>query len=49
MMGAARPELGAKARILVEGRYVVIYEPEPTGIAVVSMLHGMRDPDSWLQ
>ena len=26
-MGVARPELGARARILIEGRYVVIYQP----------------------
>lgn len=47
-IGAARPELGREARILVEGRYVVIYEPQPDGIAVIAVVHGMRDPDTWL-
>jgi toxin ParE1/3/4 len=48
MIGAARPELGAQARILVEGRYVVIYEPQPDGIAVIAVVHGMRAMDNWL-
>lgn len=47
-IGVARPELGREARILVEGRYVVIYEPQPDGIAVIAVVHGMRDPDTWL-
>ncbi|WP_352803394.1 type II toxin-antitoxin system RelE/ParE family toxin [Mesorhizobium sp. M0292] len=28
-MGSARPELSATARVLVEGRYIIIYEPQP--------------------
>jgi toxin ParE1/3/4 len=48
LMGVARPELGPSARILLEGRYVVIYEPQPDGIAVIAVVHGMRDPDTWL-
>ncbi len=48
LMGAARPELSATARILVEGRYVMIYEPLPAGIRLVAVVHGMRDPASWL-
>jgi toxin ParE1/3/4 len=47
-MGAARPELSATARILVEGRYVIIYEPMPYGVLVVAIVHGMRDPERWL-
>lgn len=47
-MGVARPELSPTARILVEGRYVMIYEPQPTGVLVVAIVHGMRDPESWL-
>jgi toxin ParE1/3/4 len=49
LMGAARPELSATARILVEGRYIVIYEPRPDGVLVVAVVHGMRDPTSWLE
>jgi len=47
-MGAARPELSPTARILIEGRYVVIYEPTPYGVLVVAVVHGMRDPEQWL-
>ena len=48
LMRAARPELSPTARILVQGRYVVIYEPERDGILIVAVVHGMRDPESWL-
>lgn len=47
-MDAARPELSPSARILIEGRYVVIYEPMPDGIVAVAIVHGMRDPEHWL-
>jgi toxin ParE1/3/4 len=48
LMGAARPELSPTARLLIEGRYVVIYEPRPDGVLVIAVVHGMRDPASWL-
>jgi len=47
-MGSPRPELSPTARILVEGRYLAIYEPQSYGILVVAVLHGMRDPERWL-
>ncbi|QPC94288.1 type II toxin-antitoxin system RelE/ParE family toxin [Mesorhizobium sp. INR15] len=47
-MGTARPELSATARVLIEGRYIVIYEAIPDGILVVAIVHGMRDPEHWL-
>ncbi|MER8916730.1 type II toxin-antitoxin system RelE/ParE family toxin [Mesorhizobium sp. M0761] len=47
-MGSARPELSATARVLVEGRYIIIYEPQPDGVIAVAIVHGMRDPDHWL-
>lgn len=47
-MGCARPELSATARVLVEGRYIIIYEPQPDGVIAVAIVHGMRDPDHWL-
>ncbi len=46
-MGALRPELSPTARILVEGRYLAIYEPQPDGVLLVAVVHGMRDPQSW--
>lgn len=48
LMGSLRPELSATARILVEGRYITIYEPQPDGVTVIAIVHGMRDPDHWL-
>ncbi len=48
-MGAPRPELSATARILVHGRYVAIYEPQADGVLLVAIVHGMRDPESWLK
>lgn len=47
-MGVARPDLSPTARILVEGRYIVIYEPMPYGILAVAIVHGMRDAEAWL-
>jgi toxin ParE1/3/4 len=47
-MGASRPELSPTARILVVGRYVIIHEPRPDGILTVAIVHGMRDPERWL-
>ena len=47
-MGAPRPELSPTARILIEGRYIAIYEPQPDGMMVVAVVHGMTDPESWL-
>jgi len=47
-MGSARPELSATARVLVEGHYIAIYEPMPYGALIVAVVHGMRDPQTWL-
>lgn len=48
LMGSARPELSPTARLLIEGSYVVVYEPLPDGVLVVTVVHGMRDPSNWL-
>ncbi|MGI2032779.1 type II toxin-antitoxin system RelE/ParE family toxin [Rhizobium panacihumi] len=47
-IGVARPDIGDVARMLVEGRYVAIYEPTKCGVEVVTIVHGMRDPSSWI-
>ncbi len=47
-MGAARPEISATARILIEGRYIIIYDPMPDGIFVVAVVYGSRDVENWL-
>ena len=46
-MGTPRPELSPTARILVDGRYLTIYEPVSDGVLVVAVVHGMRDPENW--
>ena len=46
MMGRARDELSPGIRSLAFGRYVVFFEPLPTGIDVVRVLHGSRDLDA---
>ena len=33
---------------LIEGNYIIIYEPEPEGILAVAVVHGARDPARWL-
>lgn len=47
-MGAARPELSATARVLVEGRYIIIYEPQDYGVFVAAVVYGARDVPNWL-
>lgn len=47
-MGVSRVDLSATARILIEGSYILIYEPSTNGILVVSIVHGMRHPESWI-
>jgi len=48
MMGVARPELGASARMLVEGSYLILYRPEPYGVLAVTVVHAMTDPQGWM-
>ncbi|UZX11407.1 type II toxin-antitoxin system RelE/ParE family toxin [Methylocystis sp. MJC1] len=48
LMGAPRPELGPNARILIEGRYLIIYEPAEDGVTIIAIVHGARAPESWL-
>lgn len=47
-MGPRRPELSPTARILIEGRYIAVYEPRPHGILVVTIVHGSREAGRWL-
>lgn len=48
LMGVARPELSPTARILIEGRYITIYEPMPYGVLAVAVVHSMRNASNWL-
>lgn len=47
-IGVARPDIADVARMLVEGRYIAIYEPTKYGVEVVAVIHGMRHPRRWL-
>jgi toxin ParE1/3/4 len=48
-IGQARPDIAADARMLVEGRYIAIYEPVAYGIEIIVVVHGMRDPSTWIR
>lgn len=41
--GAPRPELGADARSIVVGRYVVLYRVGPESVDILRVVHGARD------
>lgn len=47
-IGQARPDIAADARMLVEGRYIAIYEPTVYGVEIIVVVHGMRDPSTWI-
>ncbi|MBD0414248.1 type II toxin-antitoxin system RelE/ParE family toxin [Oryzicola mucosus] len=47
-MGRAVPEVGQDVRILIEGRYLILYEPAGDDLLIVAVVHGMRNPDEWL-
>ena len=49
LMGSPRPSLSARCRLLVEGNYVILYEPEDYGIRAIAIVSGLRDPDHWLK
>ena len=45
-LGRAREELSPGLRSLVFESYVILYHPIPNSVAVVRVLHGMRDIES---
>lgn len=47
-IGAIRIPTHRNVRSLVVGSYLVFYEPEAGGILVLAIVHGMREPKSWL-
>jgi toxin ParE1/3/4 len=47
-MGPPRPALGPTVRVLFVGTYVVVMRARPNGIEVLAIVHGARDPRSWL-
>ena len=49
MMGLSRPDIGLGTRVLVEGSYVIIYQPDDDGILVAAVVHAMTNPKRWLE
>jgi toxin ParE1/3/4 len=47
-IGQARPDIAVDARMLVEGRYIALYEPTAYGVEIIVVVHGMRDPSTWI-
>ncbi|MDP3257293.1 MAG: type II toxin-antitoxin system RelE/ParE family toxin [Bosea sp. (in: a-proteobacteria)] len=47
-MGPARPEVGRDVRLFPHGPYVILYRSGPGGVDVVRVIHGKRDPETWL-
>ncbi|WP_027686511.1 type II toxin-antitoxin system RelE/ParE family toxin [Rhizobium leguminosarum] len=47
-MGPARPEISPAARLVIEGRYIGVYEPTNYGAEIVVVVHGAREPATWL-
>ena len=45
-LGRTREELSPGLRSLVFESYVIFYHPMPNGVAVVRVLHGVRDIES---
>ena len=47
-MGTSRPELGQRVRLFPLGHYVILYEESADGVDIVRVIHGKRDPETWL-
>lgn len=47
-MGVSRPEIGARVRLFPVGNYLILYHEEPHGVDIVRVVHGRRDPESWI-
>lgn len=46
LMGRDRSELAAGLRSVPLPPYVIFYEPVPTGVVIVRVLHGARDTEA---
>ncbi|WP_349236283.1 type II toxin-antitoxin system RelE/ParE family toxin [Bosea sp. AAP35] len=47
-LGPSRPDIGREVRLFPHGPYVILYRPTPDGVDIVRVIHGKRDPESWL-
>ena len=48
-IGALRPEISLRLRLFPFGSYLVLYHEEAHGIDVIRVVHGRRDPETWLR
>ncbi len=42
-LGPARPEIAEDMRVLVEGKYLILYRIRSTSVEIVRVVHGARD------
>jgi toxin ParE1/3/4 len=42
-IGAPRPELGDRVRVLPHGRYLIFYRPDENVVRIARVLHSARD------
>ena len=47
-IGAPRPDIHRDTRMLVVGAYLILYLHEAGGLVVAAVVHGMTDPDAWI-
>lgn len=47
--GRARPELGAGARTIVVGRYLLLYRVGPDSVDIMRIVHGARELSGLLE
>jgi toxin ParE1/3/4 len=47
-MGVSRPEFGAGVRVSALGQYLILYRDQSGRVDIVRVVHGRRDPASWL-
>ena len=47
-MGARRSDIGGNVHMFPRGSYIILYNIEADGIAIIRVIHGKRAPESWL-
>lgn len=47
-MGVSRPDIAERVRLFPLGSYVVLYREDAHGVEIVRVIHGKRDPETWL-
>ncbi len=47
-MAPTRPEIGPYVRLFPFDRYVMLYRAESGDADIVRIVHGSRDPETWL-